>query len=394
MKEIDELVAEPLFLPIAILGKFAKADGVVSEQEIACVEEILRDIDLTGERRTKAIIVFDKHKNGSLTYEESLSIFAELTKETPELRANLCYLLLRLAHAGGPASKQAIVGVQQACGICDLEFSEVETIFRAYQEEKDPAEKADHEVRWKGVAGMRGLKAILERDVINPLKKPKMYKAYGLDLPNGILLYGPPGCGKTFIARALAKELGRNYIEVTPGDLACIYVHGTQGKIKELFETARKQAPSMLFFDEMDAMVPRREGRDVGHHYASEVNEFLVQLNECAEKKILVVGATNRLENIDEAVLRPGRMDKKFLVGLPDDEARIDLLKLCMANRKQEEIEWKTCAARLNGYTCAEVRHVVNEAARGALQHERPIITEDVMRAADSNPPSHADAMV
>jgi len=113
---------------------------------------------------------------------------------------------------------------------------------------------------WGGVAGMRDPKAMLERDVILPLQEPEIYAHYRLNLPNGILLYEPPGYGKTFIARKLAAVAGFSFIEVKPGDLASIYVHGIQGKIAELFAEARKQVPCMIFFDELDAMVPSRSG--------------------------------------------------------------------------------------------------------------------------------------
>ncbi|MBK8352704.1 MAG: ATP-binding protein [Saprospirales bacterium] len=173
-------------------------------------------------------------------------------------------------------------------------------------------------LNWDGVAGMRELKAIFERDIILPLREPAIYKAYKVSLPNGVLLYGPPGCGKTFIARKLAEVLNYNFKEIKPSDLASIYVHGTQDKIGQLFADAKAQAPCMLFLDEIEALVPNRSSGGVSFHYQAEVNEFLVHLNECEKNKILVIGATNLPNLIDPAVRRPGRLDKKIFVAPPD----------------------------------------------------------------------------
>lgn len=107
---------------------------------------------------------------------------------------------------------------------------------------------------WSGVAGMREVKALLERDVILPLRDPELYKSFKLDLPKGILFYGPPGCGKTFIARKLAKILKLDFLETKPSDLASVYVHGGQKRIRGLFDSAKKHAPALVFLDELDAL--------------------------------------------------------------------------------------------------------------------------------------------
>jgi transitional endoplasmic reticulum ATPase len=178
---------------------------------------------------------------------------------------------------------------------------------------------------------------------------------------------------------AVAEILKFEFTEVKPSDLASSFVHGGQQKIGELFRTARDKAPALVFFDELDALVPRRGEDNVGHHYSAEVNEFLVQLNECWKSKVFVVGATNLPTRIDAAVLRPGRMDKKVFVGPPDLEARVELLKLYMQDRPQAEIDWLHVGEKCSLYTSAEIEHVVNEAARAALS-DRRLITEDLPR--------------
>ncbi len=245
------------------------------------------------------------------------------------------------------------------------------------------------ESRWEGVAGMRELKAILERDVILPLQFPELYRKYKVPIPNGILLYGPPGCGKTFFTRKLSEHLGYYFIETKPSDLASIYVHGTQQLIGKLFEEAIANAPCLLFIDEIDAFVPNRGGHNLGHHYSAEVNEFLTQLNECSKRNILVVAATNLIDNIDSAILRPGRMDKKIFVSPPDQEARAEAFKLFMKGRPQETIDWIRLSEYSECYTFAEIEHVVNEAARHALESRVNITTDIIIEALISNNPAH-----
>ncbi len=243
--------------------------------------------------------------------------------------------------------------------------------------------------KWDGLAGMRELKAMFERDVILPLRYPQLYEQYKIPIPNGILLYGPPGCGKTFFVRTAAKLLGYSFIEIKPSTLASPYVHETQRLIGEMFKSAVEKAPCLLFIDEIEAFVPNRSERSVGHHYSSEVNEFLAQLNECSKRRILVVGATNLIGNIDPAVLRPGRMDKKLFVGTPDFESRIEAFRIHMKDRPQNQIDWEGLGEQSECYTFAEIEHVVNEAARSALDRREPISHDHLIDALTSNPAAH-----
>ena len=223
------------------------------------------------------------------------------------------------------------------------------------------------------VAGMKELKEILYEDVINPLKEKDLYEEYKVSVLNGILLYGPPGCGKTFIARSLSEEVGFNFIEVKPSDIASKFIHGTQEKIKELFKKARKQSPSIIFIDEIDAMLPNREG-NIDHSYASEVNEFLAQMTECQKDNIFVIAATNRPEKIDPAILRTGRIDKIIYVPHPDFEAREEMFELYLRDRPTDNsIVLNKIAQMTEYFVSSDIKYIVEVASKMALKKREKI---------------------
>lgn len=218
------------------------------------------------------------------------------------------------------------------------------------------------------VAGMADLKALFRRDFIRIVKNPNVAKAYGIKPSNCTLLYGPQGCGKTFIAEKAAQESGLKYRIIRPSDLGSIYIHGAQQKIAETFADAEKKGPMILIFDEFDALVPKRSA-EMNENQANEVNEMLTQLNNCAERGIYCLCTSNRPDRIDPAVMRKGRVDRSVFVSLPDFEARKEIFRLSLEDRpKDGSIDYDRLASATDNYTCSDIAYIVEETARTCFE--------------------------
>ena len=214
-----------------------------------------------------------------------------------------------------------------------------------------------------------------------------------LSAPNGILLYGPPGCGKTFFAEKCAEEMQCHFMYVKCSDVASPYIHGGQEKIARLFEEAREKSPTLLFLDEVDALL-RTRAKQQNASESGEINEFLCQINNCGESGVFVIAATNMPEEIDEAALRAGRLERKYYIGVPDVETIEKLLEIQLRKRKMDNINIKDIAARLYGRVAADVKLIVDVAARLAFRNHCNISTQLLIEAVRTTPPSVSKAVI
>jgi transitional endoplasmic reticulum ATPase len=230
---------------------------------------------------------------------------------------------------------------------------------------------------FKAIAGMQDLKDMIRLDVIDALNDKERYAEYGLTIPNGMLLYGPPGCGKTFFAERMAEEIGFSFYQIKPSDIQSKWVNASQENIKNLFDEARENAPSIIFIDELDAVVPDRNISSVNHMNTSAVNEFLAQMNNCGDDGVFVIGATNRPNSIDPAILRAGRLDKTIYLPPPDREARELMFKLYLENRPREVgLDYSALATATENYVSSDIKLLCDEAARKALKVKSRISQE------------------
>lgn len=227
---------------------------------------------------------------------------------------------------------------------------------------------------FSAIAGMQELKELVKTEVIDAINQREEYARYGVSIPNGILLYGPPGCGKTFFAKQLAAEVGYNFLFRKPSDLQSKWVNGTQENIAAMFKEAEENAPTIIFIDEMNELAPNRDRSDVHEMYRSAVNELLAQMDRLGEKEILFIGATNYPHWLDPAILRSGRLDKKFYVAPPDFEARKAMFEMLLKKRPYDfGLDYDRLSQLTENYVFSDLALIINDASRKALKAKSKI---------------------
>ncbi len=218
------------------------------------------------------------------------------------------------------------------------------------------------------VAGMTEVKQRLEAAFLAPMRNPDLRRLYGKSLRGGLLLYGPPGCGKTFIARAVAGELGASFITVSFADIIDMFVGQSERNIHELFEVARRNAPCVLFLDEVDAIGQKRS--QLRHTpMRSAVNQLLLELDDVSgnNEGVFLLAATNHPWDVDSALRRPGRFDRTLLVLPPDAAAREGVFRYHLKDRPVAGIDLASLARQTDGYSGADIAHICETAAERAL---------------------------
>ena len=249
-------------------------------------------------------------------------------------------------------------------------------------------------VKWEDVGGLEEVKEALREAVEWPLKNPEVFTRMGIKPPKGILLHGPPGCGKTLLARAVATESEANFISVRGPEIFSKWVGESEKAVREIFRKARMAAPSIIFFDEFDALVPRR-GMGIADSRVTErvISQILTEMDGLITlQNVLVIAATNRPDIIDPAVLRPGRFDRIIYVPSPDEEARLKILQIHTRGMPlAEDVDLADLARRTAGYSGADLEALCREAALNALRRDinsKEVTLEDFTRAMKEIVPS------
>jgi len=323
------------------------------------IEEVIIDV-------RKKPLAFPDIENNIVDFDESiLKILKKALQPNPENRF-----------------KSANEFLQAINGEIDIPDSKsVELKLSGTSKEKESEKKISGNKKnnkgFSAIAGMQELKDRLMNDVIDLINDAEGAEKYNISMPNGMLLYGPPGCGKTFFAERFAEETGFNFKYINPSDLGSIYVHGTQGKIGDLFKEARENAPFIICLDEVSSIFPSRGS--AGDHQIGEVDEFLTQLNNCGQDGVFVIALTNFPEIIDEAILRAGRLDIKIFVPPPDYDARKALFDMYLKEiPKDFGIDYEKLAMLTENYVSSDIKLLIDDVAR-SLRKSRGRVTMELL---------------
>lgn len=403
MNEMIEQLKEALrFSPDNVPLRLHLADVMLKENFVneasAEFQEVLRrqqgntkalaglsEVYYRQQKYSAAIILFEQlQQEGALTFDSKIKFVRCLLKENSVAQAKELYMQVLQEQPNFKDSE--IDAVLRMPGIetgadPDMLLQELSQPGAQYFMEKPTMKFAD-------VGGMQQLKNEISLKIIQPLKNPAMYKAFGKKIGGGILMYGPPGCGKTFIAKATAGEIDAKFISLGLHDILDMWVGSSEKNLHDIFQAARKNTPCVLFIDEVDALGASRS--DMRQSAMRQIiNQFLAELDGVKDSNegVLILAATNAPWSVDSAFRRPGRFDRVLFVAPPDENSRKDILVTLLKDKPAEKIDAAQIAKLTAGYSGADLKAVIDIAtefkldeslAKGVLQ---PITQKDVARA-------------
>ncbi len=398
LKEALSFTPDNIALRLLLVQKLLAEDfldDVINEcQEILkkdksnlAVKELLAEAFYKQEKYSAVIMIVEEVQDDyNLPFKLRLYYTKALVKDGNIIAAQEQYdMILSMSPNFSDAELDAALRVKMHDYLDELEMEDAGFI-----------QKSD--VSFKDVGGLDHIKREINLKIIKPLENPEIYKKFGKKIGGGILLFGPPGCGKTFLAKATAGEIQANFINVTISDILDMYVGKSERNLAETFEIARAHRPSVLFFDEVDALgANRHEMRaNAGRHV---INQFLAELDgmESDNDGLLVIGATNTPWALDSAFRRPGRFDRIIFVPPPDEEARMKIFDLSLRDKPAEQVDLKRLAALTEKYSGADIKAVIDIAVESKLEialetgEIQPINTKDLVKAIKQHRPTTMD---
>lgn len=398
----EALRQSPDNLPLKILLSEALIKGAL----FAEAEQLLKDVLNLQHGHIKASILLARIYFLQQKYSTALVILEELAKKdgsNPEILLLYAKALFKEGakdHAKNYYQRALKINSSYSDEEMDQEFR-----LRQYGKADDDDDDFDDDdeiknfekpsINFSHVGGMQFVKEQIELKIIHPLKFADLYKAYDKKVGGGILLYGPPGCGKTYIAKATAGEINANFINVSIHDVFDMWLGASEQKLHGFFEAARKNAPCVLFFDEIDALGANRN--DMKNHAGKHViNQFLSELDGISSNNdgVLILGATNVPWHLDPAFRRPNRFDRIVFVPPPDLESRKSILEIMLQKKPLNAIDYQALAKKTTDYSGADLKAVIDICIEEKLKESfssgipTPITTKDLIKALDKQKPT------